>query len=197
MFQPTILSRPLKEGYFQCTACEHWCAVAPGAAGKCGVRRNLDGALRLVVYGKAVATHVDPVEKKPLHHFLPGSEIFSVGTFGCNLNCAWCQNWEISQHRHFDPEADDIGQSWSPEKIVETCVRKGIPLVAFTYNEPAVFLPVKLCPVPGWSQHPSAGSQGKRISQFRQGFMGNLHVAPGIGHHLVWHTTPGPAFRRP
>ena len=139
MFQPTILSRPLKEGYFQCTACEHWCAVAPGAAGKCGVRRNLDGALRLVVYGKAVATHVDPVEKKPLHHFLPGSEIFSVGTFGCNLNCAWCQNWEISQHRHFDPEADYVGQSWSPEKIVETCVHKGIPLVAFTYNEPAVF----------------------------------------------------------
>ncbi|MFN3333101.1 MAG: radical SAM protein, partial [Caldilinea sp.] len=95
MFPPTTLSRPLKNNYVQCTACEHWCAIAPGKAGKCGVRRNLDGALRLVVYGKAVAVHVDPVEKKPLYHVLPGSDIFSIGTVGCNLSCAWCQNWEI------------------------------------------------------------------------------------------------------
>ena len=139
MFQPTLLSRPLQRGYVQCTACEHWCAVAPGEAGKCGVRRNLDGALRLVVYGKAVATHVDPVEKKPLHHFLPGSEIFSIGTFGCNLSCAWCQNWDISQYRDFDPEEDFTGQPWPPEAIVGECRRQAIPLVAFTYNEPAVF----------------------------------------------------------
>ncbi len=139
MFQPAMLSRPLQRGYVQCTACEHWCAVGPGEAGKCGVRRNIDGALQLVVYGKAVAVHVDPVEKKPLNHFLPGSKIFSIGTFGCNLRCAWCQNWEISQHRAFDPERDYTGDSWPPEKIVQFCVQNNIPLIAFTYNEPTVF----------------------------------------------------------
>jgi pyruvate formate lyase activating enzyme len=139
MFPLTTLSRPLKNNYVQCTACEHWCAIAPGKAGKCGVRRNLDGALRLVVYGKAVAVHVDPVEKKPLHHVLPGSDIFSIGTVGCNLTCAWCQNWDISQHKEFDAQRDYIGDSWPPERIVETCIGRRIPLVAFTYNEPAVY----------------------------------------------------------
>ena len=140
MFHPAALCRPLKRGYVQCTACEHWCAVAPGAAGKCGVRRNLDGALQLVVYGKAAAVQLDPIEKKPLHHFLPGSPIFSIGTFGCNLSCAWCQNWELSQHKSFDPDTEHPGESWSPARIVQHCVHSGIPLVAFTYNEPAVYL---------------------------------------------------------
>lgn len=138
-FHAAALCRPLERGFVQCTACEHWCAVAPDAAGKCGVRRNLDGALRLVVYGKAVAVHIDPIEKKPLHHFLPGSEIFSLGTVGCNLSCAWCQNWEISQHKEFDPDQEFIGEEWPPEAVVETCRRSGVDLIAFTYNEPAVF----------------------------------------------------------
>lgn len=139
MFEPVILSRPLQKGYIQCTACEHWCAIAPGQAGKCGVRRNLEGALRLVVYGKAVAVHIDPVEKKPLHHVLPGSAIFSIGTLGCNLHCRWCQNWAISQHRHFDPAHEYVGETWSPAEIVAACQEYAIPLVAFTYNEPAIF----------------------------------------------------------
>lgn len=139
MFHPATLCRPRKQGFVQCTACEHWCAVAPGAAGKCGVRRNLDGTLRLVVYGKAVAAHVDPIEKKPLLHFLPGSAIFSIGTYGCNLSCAWCQNWDISQHKQFDPERNHLGQSLSPQQIVETCLHRQISLLAFTYNEPAVY----------------------------------------------------------
>lgn len=133
------LSRPLHQGYVQCLACEHWCAVAPGAAGKCGVRRNLHGALRLLVYGKAIAVHVDPIEKKPLYHFLPGSDIFSLGTLGCNLRCAWCQNWEISQAKLFDPERDFLGEEWPPARVVESCWRKRIPLIALTYNEPAVY----------------------------------------------------------
>jgi pyruvate formate lyase activating enzyme len=139
MIREATLARPLKKGYVQCTACEHWCAVAPGAAGKCGVRRNLHGALQLVVYGTAIAVHVDPIEKKPLHHFLPGSGIFSVGTLGCNLSCRWCQNWDISQHKHFDPERDYVGEAWPPERIVAYCVKRGIPSIAFTYNEPTVF----------------------------------------------------------
>lgn len=139
MYHQAILSRPLRKGYVQCTACEHWCAVAPGEAGKCGVRRNLDGALRLVVYGRAIAANVDPVEKKPLHHFLPSSEIFSIGTVGCNFRCAWCQNWDISQYRSFDPETDPIGRHLPPDAIVDHCLANEIPLVAFTYNEPVVF----------------------------------------------------------
>lgn len=139
MSHPAVLSRPLHQGYVQCTACEHWCAIAPGAAGKCGVRRNEHGVLQLVVYGTAIAVHVDPVEKKPLNHFYPGSDIFSLGTVGCNLACQWCQNWEISQDKHFDPATDFIGEEWPPAAIVATCRRQAIPLIAFTYNEPAVY----------------------------------------------------------
>lgn len=139
MFHQAMLSRPLHKGYVQCTACEHWCALAPGAAGRCGVRRNLDDKLRLVVYGKAIAAHVDPVEKKPLHHFLPGRAIFSIGTVGCNLACQWCQNWDISQRKQFDPVTDTVGRDLPPQAIVDLCLEQGIPLVAFTYNEPAVY----------------------------------------------------------
>ena len=88
MFPIATLSRPLHKGYVQCTACEHWCAVAPGQAGKCGVRRNLAGALRLVVYGRAIAAHIDPVEKKPLNHFLPGSAIFSIAPWAVSFPVA-------------------------------------------------------------------------------------------------------------
>ena len=107
--------------------------------GKCGVRRNLDGALQLVVYGRAIAAHVDPIEKKPLHHFLPARSIYSIGTVGCNFRCAWCQNWDISQYRSFDPESHAIGQHLPPQTIVAQCRANNIPMVAFTYNEPVVF----------------------------------------------------------
>ncbi|RIK35686.1 MAG: AmmeMemoRadiSam system radical SAM enzyme [Chloroflexi bacterium] len=136
---PARLSRPLRRGYVQCTACEHWCALAPGASGKCGVRRNLAGALRLVVYGRAIAVQIDPIEKKPLHHFLPQSRIFSIGTVGCNLSCAWCQNAQISQFKTFDLPRAHIGQRLSPQQIVAQCLHDRIPAVAFTYNEPAVY----------------------------------------------------------
>lgn len=139
MNHPALLSRPLHQGYVQCTACEHWCAIAPGTAGKCGVRHNLHGSLQLVVYGCAMAAHVDPVEKKPLHHFLPGSEILSLGTVGCNLTCAWCQNWEMSQLKDFDPGVDFIGEEWPPAAVVATACRDRIPSLAFTYNEPAIY----------------------------------------------------------
>lgn len=139
VYHPARLSRPLRKGYVQCTACEHWCALAPGASGKCGVRRNLEGALRLVVYGRAIAVQVDPIEKKPLYHFLPQSQIFSIGTVGCNLSCAWCQNAQISQFKTFDLQRANLGHELSPQQIVTQCLRRRIPAVAFTYNEPAVY----------------------------------------------------------
>lgn len=134
------LSRPLHQNYVQCLACEHWCALAPGETGRCGVRRNNHGTLELLVYGSAIAVHVDPIEKKPLNHFLPNSHIFSLGTIGCNLSCAWCQNWEISQQRESDSLALEQGESWQPQEIVQYCVRRKIPLIAFTYNEPAIYM---------------------------------------------------------
>ncbi|HXF61915.1 MAG TPA: AmmeMemoRadiSam system radical SAM enzyme [Caldilineaceae bacterium] len=137
--QAARLSRPLHKGYVQCTACEHWCAIPPGGSGKCGVRRNIDGALRLVVYGRAIAANVDPMEKKPLYHFLPERRIFSIGTLGCNLACAWCQNAAISQYKEFDLEQAYTGEALSPQRIVEQCLRYRIPAIAFTYNEPAVY----------------------------------------------------------
>ncbi len=139
MRKEAYLYRKLKKGYVQCLACEHYCAMAPGEAGKCGVRRNIDGKLMLVVYGKAIAVHIDPVEKKPLFHFLPAEPVFSIGTVGCNFSCKFCQNWEISQVKEFDDQRDYIGQDWPPEAIVEYTAHRGIPMIAYTYNEPVVF----------------------------------------------------------
>ncbi len=133
-----ILARPSPRvaGRVLCTACEHWCSLPPGRTGKCGVRRNVDGRLQLLVYGKAASAAVDPVEKKPLFHFLPGGPILSLGTYGCNLRCTFCQNWEISQRRE---RVEEGGLDLSPETIVERCLALDIPMVAFTYNEPTVF----------------------------------------------------------
>ncbi len=139
MRKEAYLYRKLKKDYVQCLECEHYCAIPPGGKGRCGVKRNIGGKLMLVVYGRPVAVHVDPVEKKPLFHFLPGGSVFSIGTFGCNFTCKFCQNWEISQVRDFDDQRDYIGEDWPPEKIVDYCRRRSIPMIAYTYNEPIVF----------------------------------------------------------
>jgi pyruvate formate lyase activating enzyme len=107
--------------------------------GVCGVRRNYDGALFLLVYGEAAALHVDPIEKKPLFHFLPTQRILSVGTVGCNFTCRFCQNWEISQAGALASPTTANGQEASPDELVAACQRRGIPMLAYTYNEPTVF----------------------------------------------------------
>jgi pyruvate formate lyase activating enzyme len=139
MRKEVYLVKPLSDGVVQCQACEHFCAVKPEETGKCGVRRNIEGTLYLVVYGEAIAVHVDPIEKKPLFHFMPRGDILSIGTYGCNFRCPFCQNWQMSQMRDFDDERDALGQTASPEALVSTCVRNHIPMIAYTYNEPTVF----------------------------------------------------------
>lgn len=140
------LYRPLKGDTVQCLACHHWCAIKPNGYGKCGVRRNFWGKLYLITYGKAAAVNIDPVEKKPLYHFLPGEGILSIGTLGCNFSCQFCQNWEISQMKdfNFNPETGEsdkfLGYYWPPERIVETAEDYGVRLIAFTYNEPVVWI---------------------------------------------------------
>ncbi|MBN2797538.1 MAG: AmmeMemoRadiSam system radical SAM enzyme [Deltaproteobacteria bacterium] len=119
----------------QCQLCPKRCVIPPGMAGDCRVRMNLDGKLTAVTYGHPVAVHVDPMEKKPLFHFLPGSPVFSVATTGCNLHCTHCQNWEISQAAPHEVPAYDL----PPDEVVRLAQAKGCEAIAYTYTEPIVF----------------------------------------------------------
>ncbi|MBF0483286.1 MAG: AmmeMemoRadiSam system radical SAM enzyme [Candidatus Omnitrophica bacterium] len=119
----------------KCDLCPRHCQIAPGKRGNCGVRINLDGELKTLVYGKPCAVHVDPIEKKPLFHFLPGSKAFSIATAGCNLHCKYCQNWEISQRLPEDVESIDM----PPQKVVDEALRTECKSIAYTYSDPIIF----------------------------------------------------------
>jgi pyruvate formate lyase activating enzyme len=125
-----------KPAIVKCLLCAQGCIISPGERGKCRARINVNGELRSLVYGRPVAIHADPIEKKPFYHFLPGSEAFSFATSGCPLHCKFCQNWEISQSR---PEDFDI-KYVPPDKIVAAAADRRAPIIAFTYNEPTVFI---------------------------------------------------------
>ena len=116
----------------RCQLCPNLCLVAEGKAGRCLGRRNVDGKLIAASYGEVVSLAVDPIEKKPLYHFLPGTEILSVATFGCNLLCPFCQNSEISQKVA-------LSRYIAPEQLVELAARERTPSIAFTYNEPTIW----------------------------------------------------------
>lgn len=119
----------------RCQLCAQACMIAPGERGRCRARMNVDGELRSLVYGRPAAVHVDPIEKKPFFHFLPGSNAYSLATAGCPLHCRFCQNWELSQAR---PE-DFRGDYTRPSAIVAAAEGGNVPVIAFTYNEPTVF----------------------------------------------------------
>jgi len=138
MQKEAYLVKPLSGQTVQCQTCEHFCTIKPGETGKCRVRQNIDGQLNLMVYGEPIAAHVDPIEKKPLFHFMPGSSAFSIGTYGCNFRCAFCQNWQISQ-QDFSKTMPGRSPTAPPEAIVDACIRDQIPVIAYTYNEPTVF----------------------------------------------------------
>ena len=120
----------------RCNLCAQNCRIRPDERGKCRARMNVNGELKSLVYGRPVAVHVDPIEKKPFYHFLPGSDAFSFATSGCPLRCKFCQNWEISQSRPEDFNVSFV----SPEAIVEAAIDRRCPIIAFTYNEPTVFM---------------------------------------------------------
>ena len=120
----------------QCQLCPKGCLIAPGESGECRVRVNLDGSLSSVTYGFPCTIHTDPIEKKPFNHFLPGSKSLSLATAGCNLHCANCQNWEISQE---DPENVDAFAT-PPEKLIELAQKESCKSIAFTYTDPVVFI---------------------------------------------------------
>jgi len=119
-----------------CLLCRHACRLREGQTGVCGVNKNVGGELKTLVYGHPIALNVDPVEKKPLYHFLPGSKVLSFGTVGCNFKCPFCQNWSISQEHTIKEEIEV-----SPEKMVALAIQEGASAIAYTYNEPTIFYP--------------------------------------------------------
>jgi len=142
----------LDGGKIKCTLCPKGCVVADSRTGICGVRENVTGKLYSLVYEKPVAVHLDPIEKKPLYHFYPGSEILSIGTYGCNMECSFCQNYDISQV--FEVSDFKFIDNVPPESIIKMCIDRKIGFVAFTYNEPTVFFEymldtAKLCKANG------------------------------------------------
>jgi pyruvate formate lyase activating enzyme len=152
---------PDRDERVRCTLCPHDCRIPDGAKGACGVRVNHKGTLATLVYDRVVARHVEPIEKKPFFHFLPGSTAYSVGTVGCNLRCSFCQNWDISQWpkaalpRSLEWATDDEpgltcpeltalgeqipGEPVTPDEIVRGALRAGARTIAYTYTEPTIF----------------------------------------------------------
>ncbi|MDP2108152.1 MAG: AmmeMemoRadiSam system radical SAM enzyme, partial [Rhodocyclaceae bacterium] len=125
----------LDDGRIQCDLCPRDCKLHDGQRAACFVRANQGGQMILTTYGRSSGFCIDPIEKKPLNHFYPGSSILSFGTAGCNLACKFCQNWDISKSR----EMDTLMDSASPAAIAQAAKRYGAQSVAFTYNDPVIF----------------------------------------------------------
>ena len=133
---PTRYWHKLDDGRVQCDLCPRDCKLKEGQRGLCFVRGRLHDEIVLTTYGRSSGFCIDPIEKKPLNHFLPGTPVFSFGTAGCNLSCKFCQNWDMSKSREMDTLADAA----SPEQIAKVAVDTGCRSVAFTYNDPVIFL---------------------------------------------------------
>jgi pyruvate formate lyase activating enzyme len=136
----TMLYEKLEDGKVKCATCAHRCLIKPGKRGICTVRENMDGTLMSIVYGKLISMNADPIEKKPLFHFQPGSRSLSIATVGCNFRCEHCQNWEISQYLRERPDALVPGDDISPQEVVDTALKSGCEGISYTYTEPTIFL---------------------------------------------------------
>jgi pyruvate formate lyase activating enzyme len=133
-----LLYEKLENNFVHCFLCAHHCKIAEGKFGFCGVRQNIKGTLYTHVYGRPCALHVDPIEKKPLYHFFPGSFSFSIATIGCNFHCNFCQNWEISQARIRDGVEIDK-ENVFPEEVVKEAIKNKCKGISYTYTEPTIF----------------------------------------------------------
>jgi len=132
---PTKYWHKLDDGRIQCDLCPRYCKLHEGQRGLCFVRANQNAQIVLTTYGRSSGYCVDPIEKKPLNHFLPGTPVLSFGTAGCNLACKFCQNWDISKSREMETLADEA----SPETIARAAKSLGCRSVAYTYNDPVIF----------------------------------------------------------
>lgn len=131
--------RQLSEGRVACDLCHHRCIIPDGRRGRCGVRENEGGRLYSLNYGKTISVAADPIEKKPLHDFMPGTKTYSLAAEGCNMRCAWCQNWEISQRIHSE-DAAIRGARITPPDHVRKAFEWGCRSISYTYSEPTVFI---------------------------------------------------------
>lgn len=127
--------KKLKDQKVRCELCPHQCVILSGKRGLCRVRENKEGILYCLNYLKLVAVHIDPIEKKPLFHFYPGSKSYSIATVGCNFHCLHCQNWTISQVQ----EDQIVGETMSPEKVVKNALDSHCLSISYTYTEPTIF----------------------------------------------------------
>lgn len=128
-----MLYYQLSDGSVECNLCHRRCRIPKDSVGFCGVRKNINGILHTLVYGKAIAANVDPIEKKPLFHYYPGSAVMSIATIGCNFRCKFCDNWVISQSKEIE------GFDLPPEKVVSASIKYGCHGVSYTYTEPTIF----------------------------------------------------------
>ncbi len=133
-----LLYETLEDHSVRCALCSHRCVIADGQRGICHVRENKSGVLHTLVYGRLIAQHIDPIEKKPLYHFLPGTLSYSIATVGCNFRCRFCQNADIAQLPG-DHGGAIIGDTVKPEQVVKAAEKAGCRSISFTYTEPTVF----------------------------------------------------------
>ena len=137
MLKEALLYEKMEEDKVRCFLCNHHCIISNGKFGVCGVRENREGTLFTHAYGELIAQNIDPIEKKPLYHFLPGSRSFSIAAIGCNFQCDFCQNWQISQAK----EAEDLGlrlERAKPGEIVKQAKLTGSKSISYTYTEPTI-----------------------------------------------------------
>ena len=132
------LWEPLEDNKVKCNLCSHRCVIKDGRRGICAVRENRAGILETLVYGKLVARHIDPIEKKPLFHFLPNTLSYSIATVGCNFRCRFCQNADIAQMPS-DHQGTIMGSSSAPGEVVAAAEQGGCRSISYTYTEPTIF----------------------------------------------------------
>ncbi len=137
--QEAFLYEKCADGSVRCNLCAHRCYISLNKSGFCGVRSNTDGTLYTTAYGNVISSAADPVEKKPLYHFLPGSKTYSIALPGCNFRCGFCQNWEISQIKKFN-HGFECRHTLEPSSIVESAIRSRCNSISFTYTEPVIFM---------------------------------------------------------
>jgi len=138
MNKEALLWNKLDEKRVHCYLCAHECRISESKFGICGVRQNVGGILYTLVYGEVIAAHVDPIEKKPLYHFLPGTMSYSIATVGCNFKCGFCQNWQISQASMRNGGVTSRC-TLMPEQIVEETKKNNCSSISYTYTEPTIF----------------------------------------------------------
>ncbi len=179
MSREAVLWTKRDDGTIQCELCAHGCTIADGQVGFCRVRRNDNGTLVSLNYDKVCAANADPIEKKPLYHFHPGSDSFSIAAPGCNFRCSFCQNWQISQA---GDESSISGQSFHPEQVIAAAKKTQCKSIAYTYTEPTIFM--ELCRDCGLLAHSegllnvfvSNGYMSPKAIELMQGWLDAINI---------------------